>query len=59
MKNVINGFTLERKESYCGRCTPIIEWLVYMPNGRLAQYFNRKKDAIDFISRMASIVKAS
>jgi hypothetical protein len=50
MKTKINGFTLERKESYCGRTTPIVEWIVYWPNGALWATYQRKKDAIEFIN---------
>jgi hypothetical protein len=57
MTNETNVFTLERKESYFGRCTPTIEWIVRKPDGKIAQYFNRKKDAIKFIDLLNSITK--
>lgn len=49
MKTKVNGFTLERYETYCGRTTPIIEWRVYLRNGAFWGSYQRKKDAIAFI----------
>jgi hypothetical protein len=43
-----NGYMIERRESYCGRCTPIVEWALYMPDGKLWGIFSRKKDALAF-----------
>jgi hypothetical protein len=55
MTTETNIFTLERKESYFGRCTATIEWIVRKPDGTIAQYFDRKKDAIKFIDLLNSI----
>jgi len=49
----INGFRLVRKESYCGRSTPIVEWSIYDQAGSLVRMYDRKKDAMEYISAFA------
>lgn len=58
MKTIINGYTLERVESYCGRSTPIVEWKVYYPTGQFWGTYQRKKDALEFIQSSTASANA-